>query len=97
MLRCGFWAVQVWDLVQCKCTHTLTGHTKPVQRLEVHGSRLYSVGGRAIRAWDLNTFECVGVLRTRNDCGSLCGLSVDAAGLVYVGGQVGLGGVCVLP
>ena len=81
-------ALQVWDLQQCKCRHTLTGHTKPVQRLVLSGNRLYSTAGSTVRVWDLQTLQCLDVLRSHSDGGSLCGLALDGAGFVYVGGQV---------
>ena len=78
----------MWDLQQCKCRHTLIGHTKPVQRLVLSGERLYSTAGSTVRVWDLQTLQCLDVLHSHSDGGSLCGLALDEAGLVYVGGQV---------
>lgn len=80
--------VQVWDLAEGKCVRTLTGHSRPVQRLHVANGRLYSVGGRSLRVWDLATFACLRVLQQPRESGALSALSVASDGTLYVAGQV---------
>ena len=81
--------VQVWDLSSCACLHTLRGHNKPVQRLEICGNSLYSTAGRKIRVWDLTTFRCRKNIHTQDDGGALRALALGSAGTIYVAGQVG--------
>lgn len=80
--------LQVWDLAQGKCVRTLTGHSRPVQRLQISGGRLYSIGGRSLRVWDLATYTCLRVLQQPRESGALSALAVAPHGTVYVAGQV---------
>lgn len=80
--------LQVWDLAQGKCVRTLTGHSRPVQRLHIAGGRLYSIGGRSLRIWDLATYACLRVLQQPRESGALSALAVGPNGIVYVAGQV---------
>ncbi len=80
--------VQVWDLAQGRCVRTLTGHSRPVQRLHIAGGRLYSIGGRSLRVWDLATYACIRVLQQPRESGALSALAVSPHGTVYVAGQV---------
>ncbi|KAK9917148.1 hypothetical protein WJX75_001304 [Coccomyxa subellipsoidea] len=79
--------IKVWDLQQGKCVRTLTGHSRPVQRLHIAGGRLYSIGGRSLRVWDLATYACVRVLQQPRESGALSALAVSPDGTVYVAGQ----------
>ena len=79
--------LQVWDLTTFECVRTLAGHGKPVQRLAVAGHLLYSAGGRRVRAWDVRTWACVHELALPEASGSIFGLAVCDAGVVYVAGQ----------
>lgn len=69
---------------------TLLGHTKPVQSLWTARGRLYSTAGRYLRVWDVTapSFPCVRVLQLPRDGGALGALALDAAGALYVAGQV---------
>ena len=69
---------------------TLLGHTKPVQSLWSARGRLYSTAGRYLRVWDVTapSFPCVRVLQLPRDGGALGALALDAAGALYVAGQV---------
>ncbi len=80
--------VQVWDLEQGRCVHTLAGHSRPVQRLHIAGGRLYSVGGRSVRVWDLATFACLRVIQQPRENGALHALAVGPDDTLYVAGQV---------
>lgn len=82
-------AVQAWDLQGCVCLHTFEGHISPVRTLDIVGNLLLSTGSRRLRVWDLETFQCVNVLKISEDCGALCSLACSSAGKLYVGGQVG--------
>lgn len=86
--RQKLYTLQVWDLQQGKCVRTLTGHSRPVQRLHIAGGRLYSIGGRSLRVWDLATYACVRVLQQPRESGALSALAVSPDGTVYVAGQV---------
>ncbi|CAL8463359.1 g2893 [Coccomyxa elongata] len=79
--------IKVWDLAQGKCMRTLTGHSRPVQRLHIAGGRLYSIGGRSLRVWDLATYTCLRVLQQPRESGALSALAVAPHGIVYVAGQ----------
>ena len=79
---------QVWDLAQGKCVRTLTGHSRPVQRLHIASGRLYSIGGRSLRVWDLATYTCLRVQQQPRESGALFALAVAPNGTVYVAGQV---------
>ena len=87
-MRQKLYTLQVWDLQQGKCVRTLTGHSRPVQRLHIAGGRLYSIGGRSLRVWDLATYACVRVLQQPRESGALSALAVSPDGTVYVAGQV---------
>ena len=80
--------MQVWDLNSCICLHTLRGHNKPVQRLEIRGKMLCSTAGRKIRVWDLETFRCRKNIHTQDDGGALRALALGPSGTIYVAGQV---------
>ena len=79
---------QVWDLAQGKCVRTLTGHSRPVQRLHIASGRLYSIGGRSLRVWDLATYTCLRVQQQPRESGALFALAVAPNGTVYIAGQV---------
>ncbi len=79
----------MWDLQQGKCIRTLTGHSRPVQKLHVAGQRLFSVGGRSLRVWDLATYVCRHVIHLPRDNGALSALAVSPEGMLYIAGQVG--------
>lgn len=71
----------------CSCLHTLAGHNKPVQKLAISNCYLYSIAGRKIRVWDLDTFACLRNIHTQDDGGALRALSVTGHA-IHVAGQV---------
>lgn len=79
--------IKVWDTSQCKCLHSLRGHKQPVQRIAICGKRMYSTAGRDVRVWDVDSFACLQVIKTQQDCGALLALAAAPDGTVYVGGQ----------
>ena len=81
-------SLQVWDLQQGKCMRTLTGHSQPVQKLHVDGQRLFSIGGRSLRVWDLTTFVCVHVIHLPRDNGAISALAMNPGRMLYIAGQV---------
>lgn len=81
--------VQAWDLEQGRCVRTLTGHSRPVQRLHISAGRLYSIGGRSLRVWDLQTYACLRIIQQPRENGALYALAVDPNDTLYVAGQVG--------
>ena len=78
----------MWDLQQGKCIRTLTGHSRPVQKLYADGQRLFSVGGRSLRVWDLATYVCRHVIHLPRDNGPLSALAVSPEGMLFIAGQV---------
>ena len=82
--------MQVWDLQQGKCIRTLVGHSRAVQKLCAERQRLFSVGGRALRVWDLDTYLCIHVIHLPHDSGTLTALAVDPGRMLYIAGQVRL-------
>ena len=78
----------MWDLQQGKCIRTLTGHSRPVQKLHADGQRLFSIGGRSLRVWDLATYACRHVIHLPRDNGALSALAVSPEGVLYIAGQV---------
>ena len=80
--------MQVWDLQQGKCMRTLTGHSQPVQKLHADGQRLFSIGGRSLRVWDLTTFVCVHVIHLPRDNGTISALAINPGRMLYIAGQV---------
>ena len=80
--------LQVWDLQQGKCMGTLTGHSQPVQKLHADGQRLFSIGGRSLRVWDLTTFLCVHVIHLPRDNGTISALAMNPGRMLYIAGQV---------
>ena len=80
--------LQVWDLQQGKCMRTLTGHSQPVQKLHADGQRLFSIGGRSLRVWDLTTFVCVHVIHLPRDNGAISALAMNPGRMLYIAGQV---------
>ena len=81
-------SLQVWDLQQGKCMRTLTGHSQPVQKLHADGQRLFSIGGRSLRVWDLTTFVCVHVIHLPRDNGAISALAMNPGRMLYIAGQV---------
>lgn len=80
--------VQVWDLQQGRCIRTLTGHSRPVQKLQADGQRLISIGGRSLRVWDLTTYLCIHVIHLPRDNGTLSALAMASNRMLYITGQV---------
>ena len=82
--------MQVWDVAGGQCVATLAGDNKPVQSLWIAEGRLYSAAGHYLRVWDVDapSFPCVRVLQLPRHGGAICALALDAAGIVYVAGQV---------
>jgi WD40 repeat protein len=79
--------VQVWDLHQMKCVHTLSGHTKAVLRLQKQGDYLFSVGGPWIRVWQCDSGKCVFRILTSRQAGWIRAISVTPNLEVIVGCQ----------
>ena len=67
---------------------TLTGHSQPVQKLHADGQRLFSIGGRSLRVWDLTTFVCVHVIHLPRDNGAISALAMNPGRMLYIAGQV---------
>ena len=40
-----------------------------------------------LRVFDIETLECLAVIKTPQHCGAICGLAVGSDGTVYIGGQ----------
>ena len=78
----------MWDLQQGRCIRKLAGHSRPVQKLRAEGQRLFSVGGRSLRVWDLATYLCIHVIHLPRDSGTLTALALDPGRMLYTAGQV---------
>jgi WD40 repeat protein len=75
-------------LEQGKCVRTLTGHSRPVQRLHVAGNRLFSIGGRSLYVWDLDTYACLRIVQQPRESGALYAVAIGSDNTLFVAGQV---------
>lgn len=78
--------VRVWDLCQCQCVHTITGHRRPVTQLALCGGFLYTTAGGSVRVWSTRTYKCVHVIKTSTYSGAIRSLWVSL-GRVFIGSQ----------
>ncbi|GAX84568.1 hypothetical protein CEUSTIGMA_g11989.t1 [Chlamydomonas eustigma] len=79
-------SIKVWSLVDNSIIATIHGHKKPITHMKLVGEHLFTSGGRKVRIWNVETFQCIHVIRISNECGNIRSLEV-AGGLLYLGCQ----------